>query len=320
MSNELKYTRIIEAVMSYPWAILPAKLAIIQDLIAFRAAGGTLTADEIRERVGAYEAANGRSTYNSAGGVAVLPLLGTIMPRASIMSEYSGGTSVQGFTQKFRAALADPDVGSIVIDMDSPGGQVSGVPELASEILAARGQKRVVAVANTLAASAAYWIAASADEIVVSPSAEVGSIGVLAMHEDVSAWLEREGVKVNFIHAGKYKVEGNPYEPLTDEARGAIQARVDDYYGMFVDAVAKGRGVSRSDVRGGFGEGRVVGAKEAVKLGMADRVATLDETIARLQNGRRRGSKTGASLDVRQRRLRLAGMGVSVDTAVSGNE
>ena len=131
--------------------------------------------------------------------------------------------------------------------------------------------------------------------------------------------LEREGVKVNFISAGKHKVEGNPYEPLTDEARGAIQARVDEYYSMFVSAVAKGRGVKPADVRGGFGEGRTVGAREAVSLGMADSVATLDETIARMSRGaRRRGAS--ASLDTRQRRLRLAGMGVSVDTAVSKSD
>lgn len=314
MNDDMKYTRIIEAATSTPWAILPAKLAIIQDLIAFRAAGGKLTDFEIRERVGAYDAATARRGLTN--GVAVIPIMGTIMPRANLMSEYSGGTSVQGLTKQLRAALADPEVGSILLDIDSPGGQVSNVPELAAEILASRGDKPIVAVANTLAASAAYWLAASADEIVVSPSAEVGSIGVLAMHEDVSGMLEREGVKVNFIHAGKYKVEGNPYEPLTDEARGAIQSRVDDYYEMFVSAVAKGRGVTPAAVRGGFGEGRVVGAKEAVRLGMADRVATLDETIARLQNGRRRSSKTGASLETRQRRLRLASMGQPVGTTV----
>mgnify|MGYP002413556975 CR=1 FL=1 len=252
----MKYTRIIEAVTSTPWAILPAKLAVIRDLIAFRAAGGKLTADEIQARleVEPIGAASG-SKRAGTNGVAIIPITGTIMPRANLMSEYSGGTSVQSLTKQLRAALNDPEVGSILLDIDSPGGQVSNVPELSAEILASRGDKPIVAVANTLAASAAYWLAASADEIVVSPSAEVGSIGVLAMHQDVSQALEREGVVVNFIHAGKYKVEGNPYQPLDDEARGAIQARVDDYYDMFINAVAKGRGVKASDVRGGFGVG-----------------------------------------------------------------
>lgn len=317
--SELKYARIIETAVSAPWAILPAKLAIIQDLIAFRAAGGRLTDEEIVARVGDYEAAGNGRSLAVGNGVAVIPIFGTIMPRANLMSEYSGGTSVQSLRAQLREALASDEVGSILLDIDSPGGQVSGVPELAAEILAARGDKPIVAMANTLAASAAYWLAASADEIVVSPSAEVGSIGVLAMHQDVSQVLEREGVVVNFIHAGKYKVEGNPYQPLDDEARGAIQARVDDYYGMFVSAVAKGRGVSVADVRGGFGEGRVVGAKQAVSLGMADHVATFDETITRLRGGRRRASRFGASLETRARRLRLAEASVSVDTAVSDN-
>ena len=97
-----------------------------------------------------------------------------------------------------------------------------------------------------------------------------------------------KGVKVNLISAGKYKTEGNPFEPLSEEAREQIQKRVDEYYDMFVAAVARNRSVSRSDVRGGFGQGRMVGAKEAVASGMADRVATLDETISRLASGRRR--------------------------------
>lgn len=233
----------------------------------------------------------------------MLPLIGTIVQRADMFTDVSGAASVQRFTEKFRAALADPQVGSIVIDVDSPGGQVSGVEELSAEIFNARGQKRIVAVANSLAASAAYWIATAADEVVVTPSGEVGSIGVFAVHEDISGMLEQAGVKVNLVSAGKYKTEANPFEPLGEEARASIQGRVDEYYDQFVSAVARNRGVKRSDVRGGFGEGRVVGAKQAVSLGMADRVATLDETINKLLGGRR-SRRAGASLDFRQRRLR----------------
>jgi len=197
----------------------------------------------------------------------------------------------------------------VVLDVDSPGGAVNGVEELADEMLRARGQKPVVAVANTLAASAAYWIATAADEVVVTPSGEVGSIGVFAVHEDFSAALEAAGIRVSLVSAGKYKMEGNPYEPLGDEGRAALQERVDDYYGMFVGAVARGRGVAAKDVREGFGQGRLVGARQAVELGMADRVATLDETldrVARRVAGNR--SRRGAlSLEARRRRLRLAG-------------
>ncbi len=312
MSDEIKYQRILRAVTETPWAILPAKLAIIRDLLAFRAAGGRLTAEEIRERLDAasmhpdVEAAANGSQAGQGSGLAILPLVGTVVQRADLFTEMSGAASLDRFTARFRQALADPDVGSIVIDVDSPGGAVSGVDELATEIFKARGRKPITAVANSLAASAAYWIATAADELVVTPSGEVGSIGVFAMHQDLSQMLEQAGVKVNLIAAGKYKVEGNPFEPLGDEARAAIQGRVDEYYDMFISAVARGRNVKKSDVRNGFGEGRVVGAKEAVSLGMADRVGTLNETIDRLRGSRRRRS-TNASVDFRRRRLRLAG-------------
>lgn len=323
---DLKYNHIIQAVTETPWAILPAKLAVIRDLLAFRATGGHLTREEITTRIGPVTAHRSLDQYSviddwvaldieaaaqgggaaPQGGVAVLPLLGTIVQRADMMTEMSGGTSTQKFTARFRQAMTDPSVGSIVIDVDSPGGQVSGVEELATEIFQARGQKPITAVANSLAASAAYWIATAADELVVTPSGEVGSIGVFAMHEDMSQALANEGVTPTLISAGKYKVEGNPFEPLTDEARTAIQSRVDEYYEMFVSAVARNRGVKKSDVRQGFGEGRTVGAKQAVSLGMADRVATLDETVGRLLGNRRRRS-AAADVDFRRRRLRLHG-------------
>ena len=142
-------------------------------------------------------------------------------------------------------------------------------------------------MANTLAASAAYWLASAADEMVVTPSGSVGSIGIVAMHEDVSKALEAEGVKVSIVSAGKYKTEGNPYQPLSVEGRAYLQSQVDQFGGMFVDGVARGRKVSSSQVRNGFGEGRMVLAAGAVRAGMADRVATFDETLARF--GARQG-------------------------------
>ncbi len=282
-----RYAHVLAWVAETPWAVLPSVLAVINDLLAYRAAGHRLDRSEVLARIGA--APPSRPARARAGAVAVLPLTGLIAHRASAFEDVSAppGTSVQRFTVRFREALADPDVAAILIDVDSPGGAVDGVAELAAEIAAARGRKPIVAVANTLAASAAYWIATQADELVVSPSAEVGSIGVFAAHQEFSRMDERIGVTTTLISAGKFKTEANPYEPLTDEARAAIQARVDDYYRMFVDAVARGRGVTAAAVRSGFGEGRVVGARDAVGLGMADRVATFDETLARLRAGRR---------------------------------
>lgn len=277
------YEHVLRAFRDQPWYLMPEKLEQIAAFLELKAAGG----DVPREEIAAIVAAAEHSAPGSPGNIAVLPLLGTISQRAGMMSEMSGGTSTERFTAAFRQVMADESVKAVIMDVDSPGGAVYGIDELASEIFAARGRKPIVAVANSLAASAAYYIASSADEVVVTPGGEVGSIGVVAVHEDWSGAYEQAGVKPTIIRAGKYKWEGNDLEPLTSEAQSAIQAAVDRYYGMFVRAVARGRGVSAQDVRNGFGEGRIVGAQEAVKLGMADRIATLDETIARFSGGGR---------------------------------
>jgi signal peptide peptidase SppA len=182
-------------------------------------------------------------------------------------------------------------VSAVVLDIDSPGGTVAGVTELAAEIRAARGgSKPIVAAANTLAASAAYWLASQADEVVVSPSGSVGSIGVYAVHQEVSRMLDEMGVGTTIISAGPHKTEGNEFEPLTDEARADIQSRVDVSYASFVADVAAGRGVTAEQVEADFGGGRVLTARKAQSAGMVDRVETLAQTVARLgtAGGRRR--------------------------------
>lgn len=271
---------ILNAFMESPWAILPQKLAALEAIVARHAAGEKLTAEEIQAAI------NGapRPEQRFSGNVAVLPLFGTIVPRAELMSEMSGATSAEKFSKEFDKLLNDASVGAIVLDVNSPGGQARGVQEISDKVYAARGKKPIVAVANHLAASAAYWIASAADELVVTPSGEVGSIGVFAAHEDFSKALDQEGVKVSLISAGKFKVEGNPYEPLGDEARAAIQQKVDEVYQEFVAAISRNRGANPDQVRNGFGEGRTVKASQAVEYGMADRVATLEEVITHLSS------------------------------------
>ena len=283
----MKYEHICRWVAETPWAILPSKLAVILDFLAFAAAGGVLTAEEIEARIGPRRSVDQADT----GNVAVLPLYGVIGQRAGMMSESSGGTSIEQFTKAFRRAMTDPSVSAIVLDVDSPGGGVPGVDELSSEIYRSRGDKPIIAVANSCAASAAYWIASAADEIVVTPSGEVGSIGVFAAHQDLSNAYQAQGIKTTLISAGKYKVEGNSFEPLTADARAAMQERVDDYYAMFTRAVARNRHTPVDAVRNGYGEGRVVGAQQAVKLGMADKVGTLDSVIARLAGSPQRAAQ-----------------------------
>jgi signal peptide peptidase SppA len=304
----MRYASIVRAVFGSVWAILPEKLEAIAAFVQMKSAGGTADPSVItfiREENKATEArrlaigklvafededvdipvaARTRTLQaDKPGSVAVLPLYGIINQRYS--GDFSGpqGTSVQEFTQQFRTAMNDPNVKAIVIDVDSPGGTVSGVDELATEIYNARkqGTKKITAVSNCLMASAAYYIASQANELCVSPSSLTGSIGVYSLHEDDSTALENLGVKFTFVSAGKYKVEGNNYQPLDDEARAAMQGVVDDFYDLFTKAVARGRGVAVKNVRNGFGEGRVLTANDAVKQGLADRVATLDDVLSK---------------------------------------
>lgn len=269
---------IFQAFVETPWAILPNKLVAIEEIVMRHLNGEKLSAAEVEARI----AGASRPPQRRINKVAVLPLFGTIIPRGDMFEEASGATSVETFGKRFMDLVNNPEIGAIVLDVNSPGGQAGGIEEAAKKVYDARGQKRIIAVANHLMASAAYWIGTAADELVVTPSGEVGSVGVFAVHEDWSKALENEGLKITVIKDGKYKAEGNPYEPLSDEAHAAIQARVSEIYDRFVENVAKHRGVKSAIVRNGFGEGRVVGAEEAVKLGMADRIATLDEVISGL--------------------------------------
>lgn len=228
--------------------------------------------------------------------VAVIPLRGMITPRGTLLGALFGGDrGLQGFRATLARAAQDEQVTSILLHIDSPGGLIDLVPETAADIRAARELKPVVAMANTMAASAAYWLASQANEIVVTPSGRVGSVGVFSIHEDISGLLEKEGVDLTFIQAGKFKTEGNPYEPLSDDAKAAMQERIDEVYGMFVADVAKGRGVSPEMVRKDFGEGRMVSPRAAEKAGMVDRIATLEDTAARMVRGRSKIKGTGAT-------------------------
>lgn len=219
-------------------------------------------------------------------GVGMIPLRGLITPRPSILSMlFGGGGGLVAFREQLREAVNDPDLDAIVLDIDSPGGSVALVEEAAAEIRAAREVKPIVASANVDAGSAAYWLAAQASEIAVTPSGMVGSVGVYVMHTDFSGMNEKMGIEPTFISAGRFKTEGNPEEPLTDEAAAHLQSVVDETYATFVRDVAAGRGVSDKAVRKGFGEGRMLTAPRALAAGAVDRVETVEATVSRLLGG-----------------------------------
>jgi signal peptide peptidase SppA len=287
-----QYSRITRAITGQPWFILPEKLEAICEFIEAKSRGVEFNEREIASRVAAATPGQRQS-----GAVAVLPLFGVISQRVNLMSDISGGTSIERFTAAFRQLVSDSSVKAIVLDVDSPGGAVYGVDELSQEIFKARGTKPIVAVANSFAASAAYYIASAADEVVITPSGEVGSIGTVMVHIEESKWLEKEGFGVRMLYAGKYKTEGNPYEPMTDEAAAAFQGRIDEYYDAFVKAVARNRGTAVATVKSDYGQGRVLGAKAALAAGMVDRIATLDQTIKRLGGA---GESRGMALETEQ--------------------
>jgi signal peptide peptidase SppA len=296
----MNHQLLVAEYLATPWALMPERLSAVTAVIA-RWSGDARASDEVMHSVAAdrnaRDARRQSSVSNSGCGIAVLPLYGIVTQRGNMVDDVSGpGTaSTQQFSNILRAALQDETVSQILIDIDSPGGSVYGVAELADEIVIARAQKPVVAIANSLAASAAYWIGCSASEFYVTPGGEVGSIGVWQAHQDYSKAMDEAGVKTTLISAGKFKVEGNPYAPLDEEAQGFMQSRVDDYYAAFTKAVAKGRGVPISQVRDGMGQGRVLGADAALASSMVDGIATFEDVVKKMRRDARAQIKPNAS-------------------------
>lgn len=250
-------------------------------------------------------APRGRGAARS-GAIAVIPVHGAIVQRSSQIDICDGGTSTQAISAALADAMADDTVAQVLLDIDSPGGSVYGVQEVAAEIAAAK--KPVIAVANSLAASAAYWIGCAANEFYVTPGGEVGSIGVWQAHQDWSKALADQGVNITLISAGKFKVEGNPYEPLDAEAQQFMQSRVDDYYAAFTKGVAKGRKAPIDSVRQGMGQGRVLGADQALSEKMVDGIATFDDVVGRMQKSIRSAAKPSANrLAAAQREIAMMG-------------
>ena len=287
----MKYGHIVQAMCDSSWAIMPSKLQSIVEFIQMKVDGVDLSPESVAEitkdrsiiKTQVLDSLLPNESDSSVTGnkVAVIPIHGTIAHRMNIMNSVSGGISTEALGKQFETFSDDPNISTIILDIDSPGGAVSGVEELGNQIFAARDKVHIVASANSLAASAAYWLGSQAHEFVVTPSGEVGSIGVIAVHESVFRAKETQGRDITVIKAGKFKADTSPLEPLSEEAHAFIQERVDERYDTFVSTVAKGRNVSTDTVINKFGEGRIVGAKSALSKGMVDGIETLSETISR---------------------------------------
>lgn len=294
-------THFLAECLATPWALQPERMAAYAAVLARRygLGRGAVIGHEGEERAEPQSAVK-RAGNPRSGSIAVVPVYGTIMQRSSQISICDGGTSTEAVSRALSEANADESISSILLDVDSPGGSVYGVAELAAQIRASA--KPVYGIANSLAASAGYWLLSQCAEVYVTPGGEVGSIGVWQAHEDWSKAIAEAGVDITLIRAGKYKVEGNPYEPLSDDAKAFMQSRVDDYYGAFTRDVAKGRKVAVEQVRSGMGEGRVLGADAAKAAGMVDGVMTMDQLVRHIQ----RGAKAPGRSAQQQNATRLA--------------
>ena len=219
--------------------------------------------------------------YERTGSVAVVKIDGAIGKRLTQMEmDCYGGVDLDDTDQVLSAALTDPRVQTVVLDIHSPGGSVIGVHETYTRIMALAETKEVHAFVNAMACSAGYYIASAADHIAAAPSAIVGSIGVYMAMLDASRWYENEGLKINVMQGGKWKTMGAEWKPLTDEERAKLQAGVDALFTQFRAAVNE----KRPQVAASTMEGQWMTAQEGLDLGLVDELtgATLDEYVTGL--------------------------------------
>jgi len=269
-------------ILTAPWAIIPEKLIEIQNIYFTHLRGEKIDIKAIEAQIGK-PLNNKKKTYQVIEGVAIISVEGVLAKRANLFMDISGGTSMQLLERDINVAMEDPDVKSLLFYIDSPGGTVDGTQELANHIHSLKGRKPMTSYAESLMGSAAYWIGSAADEIVMSgDTTQVGSIGVVATHIDVSKAEERIGVKTTEIVAGKYKRIASQYAPLSEEGRATIQDIVDHVYSIFIRDVARNRGVSEEKVLGNMADGRIFLGQKAINAGLVDRMETLDQTVGRL--------------------------------------
>ncbi len=280
--------RLIDIITS-PWAIQPEKLVEIRGIYETHLRGEKIDLKAVEARIGK-PLNNQPQGYEVIDGVSVIPVDGVLSKRMNLFSQISGGASTDLLARDFKAALADPSVKAIVLAIDSPGGTVDGTVDIARLVFESRGTKPIVAYTDGTMASAAYWIGSATDKVYIGNDATlVGSIGVVAMHTDISKAEEQRGIKTTEIYAGKYKRIASQYASLSEEGRAYLQDRVDYLYSVFISAVADYRGVPVEKVLKHLADGKVFSGKQAIEAGLVDGVSTLDALIADLKSGGSRG-------------------------------
>lgn len=268
-----EYLKLHELIFNKPHLCTPeyaeTVLAVLGDRLNIEP-GMFKATEEAKEKVAS-------STIN---GIYHRPILGSMVHRGSSLDAMSGIQSYQNIRSDLEAALADPNVKSIMLEVDSPGGSVAGAFDLRDFIMEAKEQKPIYAYARDTMASAAYLIGSAATKVYSSQTGSIGSIGVVAMHVDQSERNKQQGIKPTFISAGAMKTAGNPHEPLKGEALGYLQESVNASYEMFIDAVAEARGLDKQAIRDT--EARVYRGQKAVELGLVDGVKSFDAVMEEL--------------------------------------
>lgn len=302
--------RVAQHILGRPLFVLPAKLEIVAEFLGgrigvdagdfdesrrdFMAQAGSAAALALAEPAVLKPSMNrmlgepvmmGRGfLYNRVDGVGIIPIVGTLINRGAFFGDDgSGFVSYEGIAATIQAAMADPKVGAIMLDVDSPGGEAAGLFSLAALIRAARAKKPVHAMVNDMAASAGYGIVSSATDITVTPTSITGSIGTVMMHTDRSKEMEQRGRKVTLITSdgADHKMDGNSFSPLSSESLGRLRETVNAFNEQFLTTVNAGRPALTTDALRALRGGIKLGA-EATAFGLADHVGTFEETVARI--------------------------------------
>lgn len=281
----MKYGNLLSAFYGSAWAITEPWYRTIEGVLLERARGTQLSREELRARIDSAETPVRDSDIPK--GFAVVPVHGPIIPRASLIDEVSSVTSHEAVAKQVRAAADNDDVRHIVLNIASPGGAVEGVSSSVEAVRYAASKKPVTAVSEGLMCSAAYWIASQATRVLASPSAQVGSIGVLVSHTDISRLEEDLGIKTTVFRSGSRKALGYPGEPLDDATREDLQRQIDELFDAFARDVAQGRKRSVAEVRDEYGDGAVYGGLPAYRLRLTDGLGTLASVLSEPPTRRR---------------------------------
>jgi len=286
--------KINEAAFLKPWAMKEDVVMTMRDIVIRHLKGENLDALELAARTDGKKDA---PAYEVIDGTARIPIYGVISKRISLIQRISSpGTSVLEIRSMLREAASDSKVDRIVLDIDSPGGSSDGVAELSDYIFALREKKKIVAFANGSMCSAAYWIGSAAEEVYASTGSMVGSIGVYAVIDDYTHANWEAGIKTEVIKAGKNKAAGHPDKPFTAEDRAVIQTEVNMVYDLFIEAVARNRGMSVDDVLK-VATGDIFIGKKAVDTGLVDGIDDIDAifTSTAVDSARTRKTAAGAA-------------------------